>query len=111
MAAASRSSDRSAVLLGSGGPVRKALVGGYVIKLCGRLVVPGAPGCGAVLADDGALIAAQDHSIRIVGVDPQLMIVVTARRALYCGPVLAGIGGSIDRRVRDINGIGVLGIG
>ena len=73
--------DRAAVLLRAGHPVRKAIVGGDVIDLRGRLVVPRAPGRGAVHADDRALIAAENHPVRIVRIDPELVIIVAAGRA------------------------------
>src|ERR1700730_13730824 len=46
----------AAVLLRSVNVVRKMLISAYVIKLPGRLVVPGAPRFAAVHADNCALI-------------------------------------------------------
>ncbi len=48
--------DRSALLLSAADAVGKRVVGGDVIELRGRLVVPGAPRLPAVDRDDGALI-------------------------------------------------------
>ena len=111
MTAARRNADRAAVLLGSRRPVREAVIGGDVIKLCGRLVVPGTPRLGAVNGHNCALVAADDHAVWIVRINPELMIIIAARRAFDRGPLLAAISRSIDGRVRHVNGISVLRIG
>src|SRR5216110_3784401 len=110
MPAARRSADGAAVLLRAGHPVREAIVGGYVIDLRRGLVVPGTPGCGSVNAYDSALVAADDHSLRIVGINPELVIVVAAGRALDCRPGLARVRRSIDGRVHDVHDVRVFGI-
>ena len=46
----------AAVLLRAVNPVRELVVGGYVVKLAVRLIVPGTPSFAAVERDDGALI-------------------------------------------------------
>ena len=56
--AAAGNADRSALLLPAINPVRKSIVCDDVIKLCGRLVVPGTPGAAAVDAEGGALVNA-----------------------------------------------------
>jgi hypothetical protein len=61
---------RTAVLLRTVDPVGKLIVYGDVIKLAGGLVVPGAPGFTGVARDDGALVAAHDHALRIIWIDP-----------------------------------------
>src|SRR6185503_16619698 len=110
MNAARRRADRAAVLLCPGDPVRKTLIGGDVINLCGWLVVPRAPGGGAVDCYDRTLITGDDHSLRIVWVDPELVIIVAAGRAFDWRPCFAGVSRSIHRRVHHVNDIGVLRI-
>src|SRR5437763_2345291 len=110
MPAARRRADSAAVLLRASEPVRKAMVGSNVIKLRSRLVVPGAPGCCAVDAHDRALVTGDNHSLWIVRIDPELVIVVTTRRALDGCPLFTGIGRTIDRRVHHINDVRVLWI-
>ena len=56
--------DAAAILLRAVEPVGEAIVGGHVINLRGRLVVPGAPGLAAIDADHRALIAA-DSTMRL----------------------------------------------
>src|SRR5438034_7208025 len=103
--------DSAAVLFGSLRLVREAIIVVNVIKLCGRLVVPGTPRLGAVNGHNRALVAADDHAVWIVRINPELMIIIAARRAFDRGPLLAAISRSIDGRVRHVNGISVLRIG
>src|SRR4029077_10618032 len=72
---------RSAFLLSAADAVRKRVVRAHVVELRRRLVVPGAPRLAAVHRDDRALIAADQNDARIVGVDPEPVVVVAARRA------------------------------
>src|SRR5439155_15841815 len=84
-ASARADADGAAVLLRARHPVGKRTVGRDPVDLRRRLVQPRAPRRmirEAVDADDGALIAAEDHAIPIVGRNPQLVVVVAARRAL-----------------------------
>src|ERR1051326_8977801 len=108
MPAARRRADSAAVLLGAREPVRKAMVGSNVIKLRSRLVVPRAPGRCTVDAHVRALIAADDHAFRIVRIDPELVIVVTAWRAFDWCPLFTAVSRSIDRRVHHVNDVRVL---
>src|ERR1700730_3578460 len=110
MPAPRRRADGAAVLLRAGYPVRKAIVGGYVIDLRGRLVVLGTPGCGSIYGNDASLITAENHSLRIVGVNPKLMIIVAAGRAFDRCPRLTGVRRSIDGRVHDVQDVRVFGI-
>src|SRR5271156_1456945 len=103
MAAARGNADSAAVLLGARGPVRKAIIGGDVVELRGRLVVPRAP-CGrAVFGDNGALIAGENHAFRVAGINPELVIIIAARRASDGRPILAAISGPVERSVRNVN--------
>src|SRR6202790_5180397 len=83
--------NRATILLRAINPVRKSIVGAYVIHLSGWLVVPGTPGFAAVARDDGSLIASQNHSLRFIRVDPQLVIIVAARSALERGERFSSI--------------------
>src|SRR5947209_17605742 len=49
---------RAAILLRAVNVIRKLIVGGHMIKLRGGLVVPRAPGAGAIHADGCALVTA-----------------------------------------------------
>src|SRR5712692_6639348 len=110
MTAARRHADGAAVLLRSSQPVGKTIVGGNVIKLSGRLVVPGTPRLSAVHSHDCALIAAERHSLRIVGIDPELMIIVATGRSFNRRPLLAAVRRSVNGRVRDVNDVRILRI-
>ena len=68
-------------LLPAAHAVGKRVVGAHVVELRRRLVVPGAPGVAAVDGDDRALVAGEQHDRRVVGVDPDAVVVVAARRA------------------------------
>ena len=81
-----------------------------MIELRGRLVVPGTPGRRAVDGDDGALVAGKHHALRVVGIDPELVVIVAPRRALDRRPALAPVGRPVERRVRDVDDVGVLRI-
>src|SRR5262249_12545617 len=75
----------AAVLLRAGHPVGKRAVGRETIDLRRRLIQPRRPGRmfgQAVDADYRALVAAENHPITVVRVDPELVIVVAARRSL-----------------------------
>src|SRR5581483_228265 len=66
----------------------------------------------AVDADDGALIAAENHAIGVVGRDPELVVIVAARRSLErLAERLAAVARTVDAGVRDVDEIGVLRIG
>src|ERR1043165_3269366 len=74
MDAARRRADRATVLLRARDPVWKTIVSRDVIDLRSRLVVPRAPRRSAVDTHDRSLIAREDHSFRIVGINPELVI-------------------------------------
>ena len=58
----------------------KLIVGDDVIELCGGLVVPTTPSLSAVDADGSALPRSEDHARRVPGIEPDLVIVISARR-------------------------------
>src|SRR5690348_3586268 len=110
MVAARNDRDGPTVLLRSRSPIWKSVIESDMIYLGRRLVIPRTPCFGAVLGHNRALIAAKNHPIRIVRVDPQLMIIVAARRAFYRGESSAAVGRFICRSVTDINDIWIFGV-
>src|SRR5260370_26582853 len=110
MDAVRRRAYRAAVLLRVGDPVGKTIVRGDVINLRRWLVVPRTPGHSGVNGYDRALIARQNHSLRIGGIDPELVIIVATGRAFDRCPGFAPIIRTINRRVHYIDGIRVLWI-
>ena len=95
----------AALLLPAIDPIGKAVVSAYVEHLRRGLVIPGAPGGAAVHGDGGALVYAADHDLRIVGVDPDGVVIVAARRALEGCESLARIGGTVRGSVGGENHI------
>ena len=108
--------DGARVLLCAGHPVRQPIVDRAVVDLRRRLVEPRAPRDVArivghrVARDDRALVARDDHRVRVVGRDPRLMVVVAARRPAQRHPRLAAVLGSRHRDVRHVDDVGVLRI-
>src|ERR1041384_1742634 len=82
---------RTALLLATAQPIRKRIVGGDVVHLRGRLVVPTAEGLTAVHGDDSALVAGDRHDVRVVRIDPEVLIIVAPRRAAKRGPRFAAV--------------------
>src|SRR5207248_5944314 len=64
------------ILLAGIDPVGEAVVGGQMIELPGRLVVPAAPRSAAVDAHHRALVGAGDHAIGVERIDPDVVIIV-----------------------------------
>ncbi len=87
--------------------VRPIVAGGDVVNLRRGLVVPGAPGLRAVDAYHGPLVCRKHHPIAVAWVDPHLVVVVSARRALDRHKGLAAIGGLIGSGIDDIGPVGV----
>ena len=79
--AAAQRACGAALLLRAVHPVRKSIVGGHVIKLRGRLVVPRAPGCAAIHADHCALVAGERDDVRIFAAYPDALIIIAAGSA------------------------------
>src|SRR6266699_127198 len=84
-----------------------------MVYLRRRLIEPRAPGDVARIAgtgipgNDGALIARDDHCVRITWVYPRLMMVVAARRSTNDHPRFSAVPRAVDRDVRHIDSIGV----
>src|SRR5260370_17582624 len=107
MDAVRRRAYRAAVLLRAGDRVGKTIVRGDVINLRRWLVVPRTPGHSAVNGYDRALIARQNHSLGIAGIDPELMIIVATGSTLDRRPRFPPIPHPINRRFHHIDGIRV----
>src|SRR5260370_24326261 len=94
--AAAWSGRRIAVLLRSVHPVGKLVIGHHAIELPSWLIEPRAPRLTAVTRHDRALIAAENHPPRLIGINPKFVIIVAARRArerfewFSSGPPLLG---------------------
>src|SRR5581483_1019470 len=80
--AAARDHYGAGVLLRTHDVVGIGAVGGYVIDLRNELGVPETPGAAVVQGDAGPLVGADQHAVAVRGVNPQLVVVLTARRAL-----------------------------
>ena len=100
----------AAILLRAVNAIRKLVIYRHMIELRRRLVVPGAPSGAAIHADGRALVAAEDHALRIFRIDPKRMVIIAPRRAFdgYKSP--AAINRAIKRDVRRIHHIRILGI-
>ena len=101
---------RSGVLLAAAQAIRERVVGGDVIHGGSRLRVPVAPRCAAVRRNDAALIGNDEQNLRIVRIDPDLLIVVAARRAAHGRPVHAAVLASPHHGRRGIHNVLVLRI-
>src|SRR5262249_13606041 len=110
MRAAADDRRRAALLLAAVDPVRELVVGADVIKLRGWLIIPGRPGLAAVDRDDRALVAGQEDDPRVVGVDPEGVIVVAAGGALEVREGPAAVLGAVGRRVGHVDDFLVLRI-
>ena len=101
--------DRRAVLLRAIDPVREAVVGDHVIELPGRLVVLAAPGLPSVDRQRRAAVIAVDHAARIVGIDPQAVMIAVRRRQEIEG--LAAVLRAEHPGVERVDRVGLPGIG
>ena len=89
--AAAGDADGTALLLASANAIGESVADGYVINLRGGLVVPGTPAGSAVDGDDRTLVADDENDVGIVGIDPEILVVVAAGRAAKSGPGLAAV--------------------
>src|SRR5260370_7992081 len=76
----------------------------------GWWVVPSATSLGAVEADCGSLVRSEDHAGRISGIDPELVIIVAARRAAQHRNCLPAILRSVESDIRHVDHIGIMWI-
>src|SRR5438093_6931640 len=105
---AARNAHRAAFLLPAANPVWELTRDSDVIKLRGRLVVPGAPGLPAVHGDEGALVAHEQNDVGVVGVDPEVLVVVAAGRTANAAPSLAAVGRAPGHDAGAIDHVGIL---
>src|SRR4029077_8467038 len=82
---------RDAFLLSPANLIGESIACAHVIELRCRLVVPGAPGAPSVHADNRALVADEQNNLRIVRVDPDVLVVIATRRAFESGPGFGAI--------------------
>src|SRR5690606_5775766 len=85
---------RTGILLAAADAVGEGVVGGDVVHRGGQLVVPVAPGHAAVAGDDRALVGDHEQDVGVVRVDPDVLVVVAARRAAYRRPGDAAVFGA-----------------
>ena len=57
-----------------------------------------------------SLVGAENQARRILGIDPELVVVVAAGRAAHDGDGLAAILRAVERDIRNVNDIGIAGI-
>src|SRR6476661_5025445 len=108
--AAALNSDRTAFLLTAVKSVRKRVVRTYMIQLRRRLVVPRAPTLPAIHGDDRALVHAQQNDVRIIRINPNVLIIVTAWRA---APTIPGFPAIVRFPTNDagrVNDLRIFGI-
>src|SRR5580692_5806845 len=89
--ASAQNAHRAALLLSSTNTVGKSIGDSNVVKLCRRLVVPRAPGFSTIDSHDRALIADHNNNLRVIGIDPEILIVISAGRPTNAHPGLAAI--------------------
>src|SRR6185369_12312896 len=97
------------VLLRAQEPVGEGVVGRDAVELCRRLVPLGRPGGAAVGRHTGAAVVRLDHPQRVVGGDPE--VVVVAVRGADRRPALAAVLRLVELDVDDVDRVLVLGIG
>src|SRR5260370_33931241 len=88
---AAQNRGTSAILLRPVNHVGKLIVGDDMVELRRWLVVPCTPGLTTIKTDRRSLIRSKDHTGRVPGIDPDLGVVIPARRAADNGKCLAGI--------------------
>ena len=81
-----------------------------MIELADGLVVPRAPGPAAVAGDERALVAAQNHALGLVGIDPQFVIVIATGRAFPGMEGHSAVTRDVGGGVHHIDGVGIFRI-
>src|SRR4029077_7646517 len=108
-AAARQDAQRRVVLLRAEDAEGGVGVGRDAVELRRRLVVLGRPGPAAVVGDGGAAVVRFDHPQRVVGIDPE--VVVVAVRDADAGEALAAVLGVEEEDVGGVDPVVVLGVG
>ena len=80
---AARDGHRGVVLLGTVDAIRRLVIRDHVIELGRRLVVDRRPALTAVERDDRAAVVPVDDPLRIVRVDPEIVMVAVRDRHLH----------------------------
>ena len=106
--AATSCADGAGVLLRAVDPVRRAVVSGDVVQLLGGLVEPRAPRAAAIERDDRTLVEPHEHALAVGRVDPQLLRIVAAGRALEAGERAPAVRGLVRRGGDRVHHVGVL---
>ena len=90
--------------------IREGVVSRYVIEGSGGLGVPIAPGFAAIGGNYCPLIADEQNDIRVIGIEPALLIIVAAGCAADGGPGETRIFGSPENGRAAVNNLVVLRI-
>ena len=98
------------VLLPRADAVRKRVVGRDVIHRPGVLVVPVAPAASAICGDHRALVGDGKNDLRVVGIDPDALVVVAAGRAADGAPRQAAVHRAPHDRRRGVDDLRIFGI-
>src|SRR5713226_8407308 len=101
---------RIAVLLRAVHPVRKLVIRHHMIELPSGLVEPGTPSLTAVARYNRSLVAAENHSPRLVGINPQLVVIVAPGRTFESCKRLPSIARLVRCGIGDVHRIGIFGI-
>ena len=101
--------DGGVVLLRAVDPVGVLVVHVQAVELRGQLVVDGRPGLPTVERHTGAAVVALDHALRVLRVDPQ--VVVVAVRRGHFAEAHPAVGGLPHLQVGDVDRVSVARIG
>src|SRR5208282_5651115 len=96
------------LLLSGADAVRKYVGGGdRVVELRGGLVVPRTPGRAAIYRDDRALVADDENNVAVVGIDPEILVIVAPGRATESHPGFAAIARAHRNGADDVEQVGI----
>ncbi len=70
-----RNPHSAVILLSTINAIREMIVCNHTVKLCSRLIVICGPVFSTIITDLGATIITDDHPVRIVRINPQVMVV------------------------------------
>src|SRR6266851_6720722 len=108
--AAAWSGNRVTVLLRAINPIRKLVVRNHVIELRRWLVEPGTPRFTSVARHNRSLVATENHPPRLIGINPQFVIVVAPGRAFESCKRLPSVARLIGCSIWDVHGVRILRI-
>src|SRR5262249_40388356 len=100
--------SRAALLLSTTNPIRKCIIRHHVVHLRRRLVVPGTPGLPAIESYDSALVADKKDDVRIVWINPGILVIISAGRSFERRPGFSAIGGLVGDHIRHQNAVRIL---